>query len=379
MHLSFGTTTWLRRAGRSAVVGAVAVGATLGSVALALPAPRGAAAVGPAPIHASRVGIATGAVFWSTTPAAQAHELADLERTGVRWVRTVFPWDAIEGQGPGVDRWAKADAIVAGARAHHLSLIAQVIGAPQWAVPGLKAGQVSDYSPNPALFAHFVAKFAARYSPLGVTTFELGNEPNHVRAGNHPDPLRYKALLCATHAAVKAVAPHATVLTGGLGGTRDGGGGMSGPTFVKYLYADGARGCFDGISYHPYTYPQLAPDNGSRSWSGMLTVRRMMVAHGDGAKKIWATEYGAPTNGPTASHFSSALTSGREASQASILTTAYRIFDKYSWAGPLCWFDYQDKGVDARDQNNFFGLRRHDGSAKPAFIAYAALAHAALR
>jgi hypothetical protein len=27
----------------------------------------------------------------------------------------------------------------------------------------------------------------------------------------------------------------------------------------------------------------------------MLTVRGVMVANGDGAKKIWATEYGAPT------------------------------------------------------------------------------------
>ena len=380
--LSFDSAQLIRRAARATVVGAVGIGAMLGSAALALPAPVTGATAPPVahtPIHAARLGIATGAVFWNETPSARDHELADLQRLGVRYVRTVFPWDAIERTRAGAYDWTNADAVVAAARAHHLLLIAQVIGAPRWAVPGMKAGQVSDYGPNPALFAHFTAAFAARYAPLGVTTYELGNEPNHVRTGNQPDPVAYTALLCATHTAVKAVVPNATVLTGGLGGTRDGRGGISGPVFVNALYAHGAKGCFDGISYHPYTYPQLAPDNGTRSWSGMLTVRQAMVANGDANMKIWATEYGAPTNGPARSHFTSTSTSAREASQATILATAYRLFDTYSWAGPLCWFDYQDKGTSPTDQGNFFGLRRHNGTIKPAYNALAALAHAAVR
>jgi hypothetical protein len=111
----------------------------------------------------------------------------------------------------------------------------------------------------------------------------------------------------------------------------------------------------------------------------MLTVRQTMVAHGDSAKKIWATEYGAPTNGPAQSHFASPVPAAREASQANILATAYRLFDTYSWAGPMCWFDYQDKGVDPSDQGNFFGLRRHNGTPKPAYTALATLAHTAIR
>jgi polysaccharide biosynthesis protein PslG len=365
MRSSFRTAHRFRRGGRAAVVGAVAVAATLGSTALALPA-------APRPIHASRLGVATGAVFWSESAAAQAAELADLQHLGIRVVRTTFPWGAIEGRGPGIYHWQAADSIVAAARAHHISLIAQIIGAPQWAVPGMTPGHVSDYSPNPALYAHFVAAFATHFAPLGVTAYELGNEPNHVRNGNQPNALTYTRLLCATQRAVKAVVPHSTVLTGGLGGTKDGPGGISGPVFVRSLYADGAKGCFDAISYHPYTYPQLAPDNGTRGWTGMLSVRALMVANGDSAKKIWATEYGAPTNGPTTRHIIS------EASQATILTTAYRLFDSYSWSGPLCWFDYKDKGVNPNDQGDWFGLRRRNGTAKPALLALVGLARTAV-
>jgi hypothetical protein len=186
VYSSFRATQWLRRAGKCALVGGVAVAAMLGSSALALSPPR--AGIAPAPVHASRLGVATGAVFWAESPTARNAELSDLQSMGIHVVRTVFPWDSIESTGPGTDRWQNADSIVAAARAHHISIIAQVIGAPRWAVPGLKAGQVSDYGPNPVLYARFVARFAARYAPLGVTTYELGNEPNHVRPGN-PGPM----------------------------------------------------------------------------------------------------------------------------------------------------------------------------------------------
>lgn len=365
----------------------VACAAMLGSTALALPAPGApapsanapvaatppVAAATAAPMHASKLGVATGAVFWKESVAARNSELADLQHIGVRYVRTVFPWDSIQAKSSGTYKWANADAIVSEAGAHHIILIAQIIGAPAWAVPGMRAGQVSDYGPNPALYANFVAKFAARYAPQGVNIYELGNEPNHVRAGNPtPNAATYAKLLCATYSAVKRVVPRSTVLTGGLGGTKDGKGAISGPTFVRSLYADKAKHCFDGISYHPYTYPQLAPDNGTRGWTGMLTARAIMVANGDSAKKIWATEYGAPTNGSRAAHITT------ETAQANILTIGYRLFNSYSWSGPLCWFDYEDKGTNANDQQDWFGLRRANGTAKPAYTALADLGRTAV-
>ena len=37
--------------------------------------------------------------------------------------------------------------------------------------------------------------------------------------------------------------------------------------------------------------------------------------------------------------------------------------------GPLFWYSYQDLGTDPSNAENFYGLRRFDGSAKPAYGA----------
>ena len=154
--------------------------------------------------------------------------------------------------------------------------------------------------PTRTTYATFVAETAQRYDPFGVTAYELGNSPNITALGVVANPAYYTSLLCAAYPAIKAVAPDATVLTAGLGGTNDGNGKYSAARFVQLLYADGVKGCFDAISFHPYTYPQAPPDDGTSGWSAMLTVRQTMVANGDGDKKIWISEYGAPTNGPDA-------------------------------------------------------------------------------
>ena len=186
----------------------------------------------------------------------------------------------------------------------------------------------------------------------------------------HPDPALYTQVLKLSYPLIKAADPQATVLTGGLGGIRDKKGNFAGDTFLAALDKDGAKGFFDGVSYHPYTYPLLASqDDGLRGWSRMLKARQTMVANGDGDKKIWVTEYGAPTNGGGGS-----IT---EAQQAQMVADAYRLWSSYRWAGPLCWFDYRDKGNDTGNKKDFYGLLTSDGSPKPALQQYEDLAHIA--
>jgi hypothetical protein len=318
-----------------------------------------------------RLGIATGASFWRATPAQQEAELADLQSMGAQWIRTTLFWRDVQPSGPGSYNWSEADSIVAAANAHHISIIWQVIGAPTWAVSGAQPGATYDYPTDPSTFATFVAAAAQRYDPLGVTAYELGNSENQNDSTNVPNAAFYTSLLCASDTAIKAVAPDATVLVGGLGGTTEKNGDISGAHFVQLLYANGAKGCFDAISFHPYTYPLLAPDDGTGGWSAMLSVRQTMVANGDADLKIWATEYGAPTNGPNSNHVT-------EAVQAQMLDTGYRLFASYPWAGPMCWFRYDDKGTDPSDQSNFFGLLRFDGSRKPSYSTFVADAAAAI-
>jgi hypothetical protein len=61
-----------------------------------------------------------------------------------------------------------------------------------------------------------------------------------------------------------------------------------------------------------------------------------------------------------------------------MLDTGYRLFASYPWAGPMCWFRYDDKGTDTSDQSNFFGLLRFDGSRKPSYSTFVADAAAAI-
>ncbi len=90
-------------------------------------------------------------------------------------------------------------------------------------------------------------------------------------------------------------------------------------------------------------------------------MRSVMQANGDGAKKIWGTEFGAPTNGPNGV---------TEASQAQAITKAYALWKSYDWAGPLFTYQGRDYGTDPSNRENFFGLLRHDFSQKPAYAAY---------
>ena len=99
------------------------------------------------------------------------------------------------------------------------------------------------------------------------------------------------------------------------------------------------------------------------------SLRNTMVANGDGDKKIWATEFGFPTNGPSGSYVS-------EATQAQMITQAYQLFGSYSWAGPLFVWSSRDAGTSTSTKYNFYGLLRYDFSQKPALTAYQAAAAA---
>jgi hypothetical protein len=95
------------------------------------------------------------------------------------------------------------------------------------------------------------------------------------------------------------------------------------------------------------------------------SLRSVMTDNGDAGKQIWATEFGAPTNGPAESFVS-------EQAQATAVTRAFQLFGSYKWAGPLFWYSERDLGTAATTRENFFGVLRNDFSPKPAFDAYKA-------
>jgi hypothetical protein len=317
-------------------------------------------------LSAEQFGVSTGVQLFNEKVDKIDQDMSAFAALPTHWVRTAVRWDLIEPNSANEDDWTKVDRIVDDATKDHLSLILNVTGTPPWARSPDATTNVQ-FPPDLHTYATFTGKIAARYKGR-VAAYELGNEPNHVKSFATPDPKLYEQVLQLSYPLIKAADPATLVLTGGLGGTT-GKGVVGGDEYLEDLYKAGAKPYFDGVSYHPYTYPLLpSDDSGSRSWSRMLHARQVMVENGDADKKIWVTEYGAPTGGPG---------SVSQQQQAAIMYDAYRLWATYPWAGPLCWFDYRDKGTDTSDHSNFFGLYAKDGQPKVSLQQYESLVRSA--
>ena len=86
-----------------------------------------------------------------------------------------------------------------------------------------------------------------------------------------------------------------------------------------------------------------------------------MAANGDSAKKIWITEFGAPTSGTTQNV--------SDAEQSNELVQAISQVKQLSWIGSLyvyTWQDVPDEG---------FGLLTVGGAQKSAYAAVVAALH----
>jgi hypothetical protein len=106
-----------------------------------------------------------------------------------------------------------------------------------------------------------------------------------------------------------------------------------------------------------------------RSWYRTPLVRKTMVAYGDGAKKIWATEFGSPTNGIAGDGHVD------EQTQAAIMVDAMQEWQKKTYGGPFFVFQFRDNGTDPAVKNDWYGLVSHDlRTLKPAYTSYRQLA-----
>jgi len=284
--------------------------------------------------------------------------------TQARWLRVDFDWSVIQADGPNGYDWSHTDRMVQAARARDMSVVALMAYTPRWARP---SGTPDKNPPSdPDDFARFVSTAAQRYGPQGVTTWEIWNEPN-VSAfwSPRPSPIEYVTLLTRASAAIKAVEPHATIISGGLSPAADAGNGsqLSPQTFLTRVYDAGGGRAFDAVGLHPYSFPNLpsfAADY--NTFNATPIIHQVMVDHGDAAKKIWGTEIGAPTAGGGGAV--------SEAMQAEIVTQSFQEWTAWNFTGPLIWFAYEDSGSDSFDRDQHFGLVTTDGRQKPALAAF---------
>jgi hypothetical protein len=301
---------------------------------------------------------------------------------GVKWVRFDVDWSKIQPDSATSYDWTDYDRIVQALQANGLHGLGIIDFTPTWAQSTACAGSNRCEPADPAQYAAFAKTVAARYSPDGMHTWEIWNEPNITDFWlPQADTSEYTQMLKLSYQGIKNADPASTVLVGGLASCGTGAGNLSPTDFLSGIYASGGKGSFDAVADHPYAIPFL-PSFGWywNYWQQMAitspSLRSVMVANGDGAKKIWITEYGTPTGGP-GGEASNGMTMAEqyddhvtESLQAETVTQAVQLYKSYPWAGAFFWYSYEDNGTDESDAENFYGLLRADGSRKPAYYAF---------
>jgi hypothetical protein len=207
-----------------------------------------------------------------------AHGLQQAVEGGVHWVRYEgFQWDQIEPLRtiPASYDWQTVDEeSLSTAYANNLTLLAEVLYAPQWAQKywGSACGPIDPGQLD--RYAAFLEALVRRYKdpPYNVKYWELGNEPD-VKVSYQRRPYgcwgesgqdtfggeAYGEMLKVAYPAIKAADPQAKVLIGGLLLDCDpthppAGQSCASARFLEGILDAGAGDAFDIVSFHGYAH-----------------------------------------------------------------------------------------------------------------------------
>jgi polysaccharide biosynthesis protein PslG len=302
-------------------------------------------------------------------------EVAALAASGVRAVREDFLWEVVEPQ-PGRFDWERTDRVMRAAARHGVSVLA-ILGysAPWSSSDPSGAGQRNHPPADRAAFARYGAAVAQRYaagselwhedglsSPLiGV---EIWNEAWGWWAWRpDPDPEAYAALAREAALAVRAAAPGtAIVLTADPFQVRRDGTRRS--WFEQVLDADPTLpDVVDVYAVHPYPEPRhLGPGQrvADQRWAfdRVELVEELATAR-DVSRPVWITEIGWST--------ADAAGGVSEAQQADYLVAAVDLARGWDFVERIFLYTWsRDRPDPGDDLEVGFGLRRSDGSLKPA-------------
>lgn len=332
-----------------------AAGVLLSCVVVALGGVVPAAHAAP-PTPAAGYGFSEGSAMLDLNPTDLNRELDAVAKTNASWLRVLFDWNKAEPS-PGQYNWEVFDRVVNAASARGLRVLGNIAFSPGWARSGFSFFTAPPK--DPGAFAGFTKAVVSRYGSR-INSWEIWNEPNlPLFFGFSGDrPQIYTNLLKAAYPAIKSVQPNSTVVAAGLSRS---GGGDAPPAFLNAMYDAGAGGYFDAAAMHPYVFQggmAADPENG---WSDVARVRDVMVAHGDGGKKIWMTELGAPTSAPNAEGVS-------QAEQAQQITDLLGAISQLGYAGPAFVYSIRDtdSGAQWNREANFGALLTSDWEPKAA-------------
>lgn len=296
-----------------------------------------------------RAGIAYGNRLLFMPPGELASRLDDAVELGAGWIRVDLSWADVQPASADRHEWDRFDRIVDAARSRGLQVLPILTYTPPWArVPGCFDEKCAPS--NPEDFARFAGEAVSRYS--GISVWEIWNEENYANFW-HPQPNAdaYAHLLNATVASIRTANPTTRVLIGGLANVDSSQGGIRPADFLADLARVGAVANVDGVGIH---YP--SPDT-------LSSVRAVLANAGVPGLPIWITEEGAPTGGED-------IDAVTESEQAEKVTHALTGTAREPDIAALIWYTDKDFGSDPNDSESHYGLRRADGSKKPAYNAF---------
>ena len=310
----------------------------------------GAAPVAPADGYGFSVGAAQ---TWMSAADAE-RELDAAAQTGATWMRVLIDWHVIEPV-KGQFNWGYADHWINGALKRGMKVLGLIAYTPEWA--RYPDAYYTAPPADPANFAAFSTAVVQRYGDR-ISDWEIWNEPNlplFFGYAERPADV-YTQVLKAAYPAIKAVQPNSVVISGGLSRAV----GVDAPTnFLNQMYASGVKGYFDAFAMHPYVFPGGMAEDFDNGWSDLARVRDIMVANGDGDKKIWMTELGAPTSAPEAEGV------GEEEQAKQILDVLAGVAAT-GWSGPAFIYCIRDEDSTKTDDReaNFGALLTSDWQPK---------------
>jgi polysaccharide biosynthesis protein PslG len=305
-------------------------------------------------------------LWGAQNPRVISSQLRGMKFLGVNAVRFEANWRWIQPTGPTKFYWARLDREVRLARAAHMTVDLVINDCPAWAAIPMAVGRTWPQPKSAEQYGTFAENVAERYAPRGVKLFEIWNEPNDSKYFQPvANVAAYTKMLIAAYKAIKKVDKSAFIISGGLAPVNRGHGSYAPIGFLQAMYANGAKGHFDALGDHPYSYP--LPPNKYKPWSWWAqmsrtrpSLRSVMARHHDSGKRIWITEYGAPSAGPHGVG---------QKGQATELSQAVLDSKSTSWIGAIFLYSWQDRGRNPSHNGDWFGLLTFGGRKKAAYWA----------
>jgi len=353
-------------------------------------------------------------------------EAADIRTLGINNVRANITWgerEELACDGRVTQRgWTATDERIRRAAQAGITLVVDLVGlrqSPDCGGNQFPLQEASDYR-NYTAVGGFAWQVVQRYGYNGeywlsnpgvpyrpVKVWEVWNEPN--RAINNPGgttirPQAYAKFLIDVARTIRDAqraqsgeAGGTTVLMGGLGSSIQTGEFMPATEFLNRAYAATERytsaqlhAAYDGLSAHPYhfringaTFDERVRNAATTIAEDIRFLRRALRDVGDQTKTLWLTEIGWPVFSTTETPAVTITQSEQAEFLRSVFRWLYNNADAVETNAPeglrlkyVAWFVYRDRAASCTRWEcweSVSGLKRSDGSARPAWCGYAHL------